>query len=125
MHLRFRQNSKKQETDKHYAQIMTEIKGVSDQIARIETSSSLASLDKDLGTIEAAIMPLTQQTPYTLLMMRVVEIGLPFLLSLLSIFLVLKYSLTEKRSYEIKEILRQRNAELANGENSAEEPTLV
>ena len=116
---------KKEETDKHYAQIMMEIKGVSVQISKIETSSSLASLDKDLGTIEAAIMPLTQQTPYTLLMMRVVEIGLPFLLSLLAIFLVLKYSLTEKRSYEIKEILRQRNAELANGENSAEEPTLV
>ena len=114
---------KKEETDKHYAQIMTEIKGVREQIARIETSSSLASLDKDLGTIEEAIMPLTQQTPYTLLMMRIVEIGLPFLLSLLAIFLVLKYSLTEKRSYEIKEILRQRNAELANGDNNTE-PTL-
>ncbi len=116
---------KKEETDKHYAQIMMEIKEVSEQISKIETSSSLSSLDKDLGTIEAAIMPLTQQTPYTLLMMRIVEIGLPFLLSLLSIFLVLKYSLTEKRSYEIKEILRQRNAELANGENNAAEPTLV
>ncbi len=115
---------KKEETDKHYAQIMTEIKGVREQIAKIETSSSLASLDTDLGAIEDAIMPLTQQTPYTLLMMRIVEIGLPFLLSLLSIFLVLKYSLTEKRSYEIKEILRQRNAENANGENNTTEPTL-
>ena len=56
-------------------------------------------------------MPLTQQTPYTLLMMRVVEIGLPLLLSIFSIFFVLRYSLTEKRSHEIKEILKQRNAE--------------
>jgi len=104
---------KKEETDKHYDQIMREINGVKKQISRIQTSSSLASLDNDLGTIEDAIMPLTQQTPYTLLMMRVVEIGLPFLLSLLSIFLVLKYSLTEERSHEIKEILKQRNAEQA------------
>jgi glycoside/pentoside/hexuronide:cation symporter, GPH family len=115
---------KKKETDKHYARIMIEINRVRKQISNIKTSSSLESLDKDLGAIEVAIMPLTQQTPYTLLMMRVVEIGLPFLLSLLSIFLVLKYSLTEKRSYEIKEILKQRNANQANGENNTTEPTI-
>jgi len=113
---------KKEETDKHYAQIMTEITGVRARIANIETTSSLALLDKDLGTIEKDIMPLTQQTPYTLLMMRVVEIGLPFLLSLLSIFFVLKYSLTEQRSHEIKEILKKRSAERANGENNAMRP---
>ena len=113
---------KKEETDKHYAQIMTEIRGVRARIADIQTTSSLASLDKDLGTIEKDILPLTQQTPYTLLMMRVVEIGLPFLLSLLAIFFLLKYSLTEKRSHEIKDILRQRNLERANGENNAMRP---
>lgn len=102
---------KKEETDKHYAQIMKEITEVRVKIAKIQTSSSLASLDTDLGTIENEIMPLTQQTPYTLLMMRVVEIGLPFLLSLVSIFLVLRYSLTEKRSHEIKALLKKRNAE--------------
>lgn len=106
---------KKEETDKHYDQIMKEINGVRERIARIQTSSSLESLDKDLGSIEDEIMPLTQQTPYTLLMMRVVEIGLPFLLSLVSIFFVLRYTLTEKRSHEIKDILKQRNAEQANG----------
>ena len=116
---------KKKETDKHYDQIMKEINEVRDRIADIETTSSLASLDKDLGTIENDIMPLTQQTPYTLLMMRVVEIGLPFLLSLLSIFFVLRYSLTEKRSHEIKELLKQRNAERSNGENSAIDSTIV
>ena len=97
---------------------MKEITGVRDRIADIETTSSLVSLDKDLGVIEKDIMPLTQQTPYTLLMMRVVEIGLPFLLSLLSIFFVLRYSLTEKRSHEIKALLKQRNSERSNGENS-------
>lgn len=115
---------KKEETDKHYNLIMQEITGVRDRIADIQTTSSLASLDKDLGTIEKEIMPLTQQTPYTLLMMRIVEIGLPFLLSLVSIFFVLKYSLTEKRSHEIKELLKQRNSEHSNGGNS-EEPSIV
>ncbi len=115
---------KKEETDKHYNLIMQEITGVRDRIADIQTTSSLASLDKDLGTIEKEIMPLTQQTPYTLLMMRIVEIGLPFLLSLVSIFFVLKYSLTEKRSHEIKDLLKQRNSERSNGENSGE-PSIV
>jgi GPH family glycoside/pentoside/hexuronide:cation symporter len=115
---------KKEETDKHYNLIMQEITGVRDRIADIQTTSSLTSLDNDLGTIEKEIMPLTQQTPYTLLMMRIVEIGLPFLLSLVSIFFVLKYSLTEKRSHEIKDLLKQRNSERSNGVNS-EEPSIV
>jgi Na+/melibiose symporter-like transporter len=68
-------------------------------------------LDKELGNIEYEIKPLTKQTPYTLLMMRVVEIGLPLLLSIFSIFFVLRYSLTEKRSHEIKDLLKQRNME--------------
>ena len=42
-------------------------------------------------------------------MMRVVEIGLPVLLSIFSIFFLLRYSLTEKRSHEIKDLLKQRN----------------
>jgi hypothetical protein len=117
--------AKKEETDKHYAQIMKEITGVRARIAAIQTTSSLSSLDKDLGNIEHDIMPLTQQTPYTLLMMRVVEIGLPFLLSLLAIFFLLKYSLTEKRSHEIKDLLKQRNAERLNKENSGIDTTIV
>jgi GPH family glycoside/pentoside/hexuronide:cation symporter len=113
---------KKEETDKHYNRLMKEINGVKDQLAGIRTTSSLASLDKDLGSIETAIMPLTQQTPYTLLMMRVVEIGLPLLLSIFSVFFILRYSLTEKRSHEIKDLLKQRNAERGNGENNAMRP---
>ena len=51
-------------------------------------------------------------------MMRVVEIGLPILLSIFSIFFVLRYTLTEKRSHEIKDLLKQRNVELAKDEGS-------
>ena len=62
---------------------------------------------------------LTQQTPYTLLMMRVVEIGLPLLLSIFSIFFLLRYSLTEKRSHEIKALLKKRNEEKSKEEDNA------
>ncbi len=94
---------------KHYDVIMEEISGVNNRLASMNAASSLVLLDNELGAIEGKIAPLTQQTPYTLLMMRVVEIGLPLLLSIFSIFFLLKYSLTEKRSHEIKDLLRQRN----------------
>jgi len=47
-------------------------------------------------------------------MMRVVEIGLPLLLSIFSIFFILRYSLTEERTNEIKNLLRKRNREIDN-----------
>ncbi|OFX83595.1 MAG: hypothetical protein A2W99_15300 [Bacteroidetes bacterium GWF2_33_16] len=112
---------KKEETDEHYAIIMKGITIVKDRLISIKTTSSLDSLDKNLGAIETEIMPLTKQTPYTLLMMRVVEIGLPFLLSLLSIFFVLRYSLTEKRSHEIKLLLKLRNQDGLDKENGTKE----
>ena len=77
----------------------------------MNTTSSLDFLDKEFGTIENKIVPLKRQTPYTLLMMRVVEIGLPLILSLFSLFFILRYTLNEKRCLEIKELLGQRNKE--------------
>ncbi len=95
----------------HYEKLNQEIARVNNLLININTASSPDSLDNELGAIESDIMQLTQQTPYTLLMMRVVEIGLPLLLSIFSIFFVLRYSLTEKRSHEIKDLLKQRNLE--------------
>ena len=92
----------------HYNKLMEEVTGVNNRLLNLNTKSSPDSLEKELGSIESSIMPLTQQTPYTLLMMRVVEIGLPLLLSIFSIFFVLRYSLTEKRSHEIKDLLKKR-----------------
>ena len=91
----------------HYNKLMEEVTGVNNRLLNLNTKSSPDSLEKELGSIESSIRPLTQQTPYTLLMMRVVEIGLPLLLSIFSIFFVLRYSLTEKRSHEIKELLKK------------------
>jgi Na+/melibiose symporter-like transporter len=76
-------------------------------------------LDAELTTIAKDVALLTKQAPYTLLMMRVVEIGLPVLLSLFSGFFLLRYSLTEKRSHEIKDLLRQRNEARSKGTNGA------
>jgi hypothetical protein len=95
----------------HYEKLNQEMTGVNNLLANLNTTLSLDFLDEELGIIKHDIMQLTQQTPYTLLMMRVVEIGLPLLLSIFSIFFVLRYSLTEKRSHEIKDLLKQRNLE--------------
>lgn len=51
---------------------------------------------------------LRQQSPVTLFRLRLVEIGLPVILSIVSIILTLRYPLTEARCYEIKELLKQR-----------------
>jgi GPH family glycoside/pentoside/hexuronide:cation symporter len=94
----------------HYNTLVQDMTGLNNHIAGLNAAMPLDLLEKELETIQKETIPLTKQTPYTLLMMRVVEIGLPVLLSLLSIFFATRYTLTEKRSHEIKEILRQRNA---------------
>ncbi len=109
----------------HYQTLMQEITVINNRLADMNKEQSLSILDKDLGTIESEIMPLTKQTPYTLLMMRVVEIGLPVLLCLFSFIFVIRYTLTEKRSHEIKELLRQRSIERPNGNGTAGAPAVV
>jgi GPH family glycoside/pentoside/hexuronide:cation symporter len=94
---------------KHYAELIQNSTEVDKRLAKFNTNAPLDVLDKELNTIETEIVQLTKQSPYTLLMMRVVEIGLPLLLSIFSIFFILRYSLTEKRSHEIKELIKQRN----------------
>ncbi|HOW30229.1 MAG TPA: MFS transporter, partial [Bacteroidales bacterium] len=108
----------------HYKELLEKLGVISQQLTTLETNKPLATLDKELGTIETEIMSLTKQTPYTLFMMRVVEIGLPILLSLISIFFVFRYSLTEKRSHEIKDLLKQRNADRDNGDSKPEPSTV-
>jgi GPH family glycoside/pentoside/hexuronide:cation symporter len=109
----------------HYQTLMQEITGINNRLADMNNEQSLSVLDKELGTIESEIMLLTKQTPYTLLMMRVVEIGLPVLLCLFSFIFVIRYTLTEKRSHEIKELLRLRSIERANGNGASSEPSVI
>jgi glycoside/pentoside/hexuronide:cation symporter, GPH family len=56
---------------------------------------------------------LKQQSPATLFRLRLIEIGTPLLLSILSIVLTLTYPLTEARCHEIKEALKRRRASAA------------
>jgi GPH family glycoside/pentoside/hexuronide:cation symporter len=56
---------------------------------------------------------LKKQAPKTLFSLRLVEIGVPLVLSIVSILLTKRYPLTEARCYEIKEALEKRRQEQA------------
>jgi GPH family glycoside/pentoside/hexuronide:cation symporter len=64
---------------------------------------------RDVDAILKQLGPLRQQSPVTLFRLRLVEIGLPLLLSLISIALTLRYPLNEARCYEIKAALKARH----------------
>lgn len=98
-------------SDDHFKTILQQSLEIDKKLASLRTNIPLGMLDNELARIETKMVKLTQQSPYTLLMMRIVEIGLPLVLSIFSVFFVLRYSLTEKRSHEIKDLLKQRNLE--------------
>ncbi|MFO7615604.1 MAG: MFS transporter, partial [Bacteroidales bacterium] len=102
----------------HYIALMQNVDKMNQRMANMSASVTRETIEQELALIEEEIMPLTRQTPYTLLMMRVVEIGLPVLLSIFSFFFVLRYTLTEKRSHEIKKLIKRRN----EGSNSSRVP---
>lgn len=114
-HLETKANTSKKNPE-HYAALMENVKKMNERMVNLNASVTRETIEEEFTRIDAEIAPLTRQTPWTLLMMRVVEIGLPILLSLFSLFFVLRYSLTEKRSHEIKDLLRARNATAAAGE---------
>ena len=98
----------------HYQKLTSEIERLQSSLSSVEESVDLAALQADVKTMEAKIVALRKQTPYTLLMMRVVEIGLPVLLCLISFFFLFRYTLTEKRSLEIKELLKAKHGDSEN-----------
>jgi len=65
---------------------------------------------RDVDALLAQAARLKEQTPTTLYRLRFIEIGLPLLLSVVSIGLTLRYPLTEARCYEIKQALEARRA---------------
>lgn len=106
--------AKSSEADKtrdHYAALAQTTRDVSARLSSLP--ERLDTLDAELVSVQARLAPLTRQPPYTLLMMRVVEIGLPLLACFLSLLLILRYGLTEARNREIKELLARRHAEQA------------
>jgi hypothetical protein len=98
----------------HYASLMEDIAHVEHMLETLRTGTNRLDLNpgaliEESKAIEEATVPLMLQAPRTLLTMRVVEIGLPLLLSLISFFFALRYSLSEERCYEIKAALKVRN----------------
>lgn len=74
-----------------------------------ESLKVLQSIEATLPKMDAAMSQLTRQAPKSLLLMRIIEIGLPILLCLVSLFFALKYPLTNERCREIQVALRERN----------------
>lgn len=93
----------------HYKELETTSNEISERLMVMKANPTLAVIQSESKAIDQNIVPLKKQTPYTLLMMRIIEIGLPILLSLMSVFLILRYTLTEKRLVEIKELLANKN----------------
>ena len=104
---RARENNRSED---HYRYLLETMDQLNRDLENLDLYQSRAQLKEQADIIEAHIVPLKKQSPYTLLMMRVVEIGLPVLLSLLSFFFIFRYSLTEDRLQEIKQLLKARNA---------------
>lgn len=73
-----------------------------------DQSTAPADLQADVERLLVSATALKQQSPRTLLLLRVVEIGLPLVMSVVSMLLTLRYPLTEARCHEINEQLRQR-----------------
>ncbi len=95
----------------HYRTLIQNATAVSARLAALDPTLAPGLIENEITAINNDIISLILQAPYTMLMMRVVEIGLPLLLSIFSIFFILRYTLTEKRSHEIKDLLQQRNKE--------------
>ena len=79
---------------------------------RVSDAGDSAQLLRVAGELLQHSQFLRRQSPETLFRLRLVEIGLPLALSVVSILFVLRYPLTEQRCYEIKELLKQRRGEL-------------
>lgn len=95
----------------HYRSLARTTEEIGGKLSNMIALPRRDSWDPELVKVEATLVELTKQQPYTLLMMRVVEIGLPLLACFFSLLFLRRYTLTEKRNLEIKAILARRHAE--------------
>jgi glycoside/pentoside/hexuronide:cation symporter, GPH family len=80
------------------------------QAASADQKTNPEFLRRAANSLLARTTELKQQTPATLFRMRLFEIGVPLVLSSVSLLLTLRYPLTEARWREIKAALDQRHA---------------
>jgi GPH family glycoside/pentoside/hexuronide:cation symporter len=99
----------------HYLTLSKSLADLKERLALLEHADNTGAL-AIISSTTPYLHSLKQQSHFTMLMMRVVEIGIPLLLSLFSIFFILRYTLTEKRSHEIKALLDERRAQQLNSQ---------
>jgi glycoside/pentoside/hexuronide:cation symporter, GPH family len=95
----------------HLTEIINQTKKLQTQGSELVTTPETLITQTD--KLRKRTTQLTLQTPRTLLLLRIIEIGLPLLLSIVSLTLAFRYRLTEDICYDIKEALKERNAERA------------
>jgi hypothetical protein len=100
----------RKENAEHYFLLNQTMNNITLTLSRLDSTSSVIDAKKELKKMTDDLTILKRQTPFTLLMMRVIEIGIPVILSLLSFLFIFRYSLTESRSMEIKELLKRKNS---------------
>lgn len=103
------------EQSEHYSGLLSQVDVVrSAAQGLIEDRATLTAKPKELskavGELLKDVLALKPQSPTTLFRLRLVEIGMPLLLSVISIYLALRYPLTEARCHEIKRELEARHA---------------
>lgn len=108
----FESVNKNKDNKVHYTGLLKEIEEINSQLQNYNIYDNDSINIRKLDEIYKKIPSLKRQSPYTLLMMRIIEIGLPVLMSLLSLIFIFKYNLTEKRLQEIKQTITNRNREL-------------
>lgn len=96
----------------HRRQLARTAADIGQQLSRLsrQDTPNRAQAAAVLKAVEAQLPILARQAPPTLRRLRAVEIGLPLLLSLISLYLARRYPLTEARSQAIKAALRARRA---------------
>ena len=105
LQLYFKEQQEDKKTENHYSALLNDLKMLKEKISVLDNQDELIP---NLEIILNKSLNLTKQSDYTLFTMRVVEIGLPLLLCIISYLLALKYPLTEERIQEIKVALDQR-----------------
>ncbi|HBI81219.1 MAG TPA: hypothetical protein DDY04_04575 [Bacteroidales bacterium] len=93
----------------HYNELLKNVTEINSMLNSYNIYDADSVNIKKLDQISKKIPLLKRQSPFTLLMMRVVEIGLPVLMSIFSLLFLLGYNLSEKRLQEIKVELINRN----------------
>jgi GPH family glycoside/pentoside/hexuronide:cation symporter len=94
----------------HYSNLLVLLNEYNRELELMDPGFPAGILLERLDILEAHIVPLKHQSEFTLLLMRIVEISLPALLSLLALVFITRYSLVESRLQEIKQLLAERNA---------------